>query len=76
MNPQFDALIERFHVTVPMQERIQVLGDLIYHIADQLPQLPLFYDAEPVLINHRIVGAGGKTPRSTQAWNAHEWSTR
>ena len=73
MNAEFDALIERFHVTVPMRERIEILGRLIYHIADQLPQLPLFYDAEPVFINDRIGKAAGKTLRSSQAWNVHEW---
>jgi ABC-type oligopeptide transport system substrate-binding subunit len=73
MNPEFDALIERFHVTVPMRERTEILGQLIYHIADQLPQLPLFYDAEPVFINNRVAKAAGKTLRSSQAWNVHEW---
>lgn len=76
MNAEFDALIERFHVTVPVKERTEVLGQIISHIADQLPMLGLFYDGEPVFINNRLEKATGKTLRSTQAWNAHQWDVK
>lgn len=59
-----------------MAERIQVLGQIVYHIADQLPVMGLFYDPEPVFISHRVERAGGKTLRSTQAWNVHEWTVK
>jgi hypothetical protein len=36
MNPEFDALIEKYHATVPRQERIQALGEIVPHISDQL----------------------------------------
>src|SRR5207249_2474179 len=36
MNPEFDALLETYFKTVPMPERIQVLGQIIRHMAEQV----------------------------------------
>jgi len=76
MNPEFDGLIDRFLSTIPTEQRMQVLGQLIYHMADQLPHMGLFYDGQPTLINNRLQNATGKTPISSQAWNVHEWTIR
>jgi peptide/nickel transport system substrate-binding protein len=76
MNPELDALIDRFFVTIPTGERMETLGRIIHHISDQLPILPLYYGAEPAAISHRLRNVGPKPAGSagqTQAWNAHEW---
>lgn len=56
-----------------MRERIQTLGEILVHIADQLPQMGLLYDAEPTIIGNRVLNVGARWPSSTQAWNAQEW---
>src|SRR4030095_11066033 len=34
INPEFDALLDKYYVTIPRPERVQVLGQIIRHIAD------------------------------------------
>jgi peptide/nickel transport system substrate-binding protein len=76
MNPAFDALLDRYFGTIPMGERTQILGEIILHVADQLTQMGLVYDAEPTMIGNRIANVGARWPSSTQAWNAHLWDAR
>jgi hypothetical protein len=55
----------------------QIIGEIIHHISDQLPLLPLFYDAEPALIGRRLVNvSAAHGVNSTQTWNAHEWDVK
>ncbi len=54
MNPEFDAMIDRFYQTIPEGERHQVLGQIVNHISDRLVIMPQFYDAEPVMISNRL----------------------
>jgi ABC-type transport system substrate-binding protein len=75
-NPEWDALIDRYFVTVPIRERTQVAGQIMRHVSDQLNMMHIFYDSEPALIASRIVNAHGRSGESTQAWNIWEWDTR
>jgi peptide/nickel transport system substrate-binding protein len=74
MNPEFDALIDQYFATIPKQARIEVLGKIIYHIADQLVEMGLFNSATPIMIGNRLEGVAAPTDvRASQAWNAHAW---
>jgi hypothetical protein len=53
-----------------------VLGQILYHVADQLPQLSLFYDAEPTVYSSRLQNITARWPTTTQSWNAYAWDTR
>jgi peptide/nickel transport system substrate-binding protein len=70
MDSGFDAMIERFFVTVPRQARMEILGDLLRQLTDQVLTLGLFFDGTPALIGRRIDGV---TPRQ-EGWNAHTWT--
>lgn len=72
-NPEFDALIDRYFVTVPIAERTRVVGQIMRHISDQLNMMHLFYDGEPALIGHRLVNVRARGTESTQTWNVHQW---
>jgi peptide/nickel transport system substrate-binding protein len=73
-NPEWDALIERYDVTIPEPERIQVVGQIIRHISEQLPMMGITYSTEPVMVSNRIRNVDPKKYyKSTHAWNAHEW---
>jgi peptide/nickel transport system substrate-binding protein len=78
MNPALDALIDRFWVTIPWNERIQVTSQILHHMTDQLPVMPLFYDMDIALVAKRIQNIepflGGEA--TSQAWNAYEWDVR
>jgi peptide/nickel transport system substrate-binding protein len=75
-NGEFDALIDKYFVTVAIPERTQVVGQIMRHISEQLNMMHIFYDSEPALISNRIVEAHGRGSESTQTWNVHLWDVR
>lgn len=68
-NPELDSLIDRFNVTIPVPERNRVVSQILHHIADQLPLVPVVYGMDIFLITNRLRNVG---PES-MPWNAHEW---
>lgn len=73
MNPAFDALIDKYFVTIPRDERLEVARQLVHHVSDQLPLMGLYYDSEPRFISNRLTGVPFK---GRQAWNAHKWDLK
>jgi peptide/nickel transport system substrate-binding protein len=67
-SPELDALIDRFFVTIPRRENLQVLGQIINHETDQLVLMRVFFDPEATMIGNRLRTVPAGTP-----WNAHEW---
>lgn len=75
-NPEFDALIDRYFVTVARHERVQVLRQIVTHIADQVTALGMIYATDQNMIANRMVNVGGRAQNATETWNAHEWDVR
>jgi peptide/nickel transport system substrate-binding protein len=75
-NPELDALIDRYYVTIPWQERMQVLGQIVHHFSDRLVVMGLFFNTSRTLVGNRLVNVAVRGPFSTEAWNAHEWDVR
>jgi ABC-type transport system substrate-binding protein len=75
MSPDLDRLIDQLSVTMQPTERLTIAGQIVHHITDQLPVLPLFFDATPILIHNRLRGmsllSGDEDAR--QGWNSYEW---
>lgn len=80
VSPEYDALYERYLVTGPLPERLQVLGDVARHIADQLLVLGLFYDTEPLAVKHRMQNVsapkGGRVVGVASVFSAHRWDVK
>lgn len=72
-NPEYDALIDTYFVTIPRQERIQVLRKIVQHFGEQLILLPLTYTTNHVAVGHRIKNVTGRGPNWTEGWNAEQW---
>ena len=72
MNPEFDALIDTYLTTIPAAPRMQVLGQIVHHISDQLNVMGLFYDLRTTLVSNRLEHVSAQHP----TWNAHEWNVR
>ncbi len=72
-SPELDGLVDRFQMTIPMGERMQVGSQIVRHFGEQLPVLPLFYDALPIFISNRVQHV---YPHGNLAWNVHEWELR
>jgi peptide/nickel transport system substrate-binding protein len=76
MNPEFDALIERYLATIPQAERLRIGGDILNHMTDQVVVMTLFWDVEPALISNRLVNVTARHKESSSTWNAHVWELR
>jgi peptide/nickel transport system substrate-binding protein len=72
-DPEFNALLDRYFVTIPRDERMQVVGHIIYHISDRLTIMGLFYNSDPGAISNRLSVTG---EHRRIAWDAHEWALR
>lgn len=75
-NAAFDALLDQYFVTIPQQERVRLLGEIVGHITEQLTLMGLFYGAEPTAVSTRVENVWPRIQASTQARNAHEWDVR
>jgi peptide/nickel transport system substrate-binding protein len=73
---EMDALLDKYYVSIPMNERVAVVGQIVNIISDQLVVMPLFYGAEPVVIGNRLTNVGARTSSASQAWNAYEWDVK
>lgn len=74
INPDFDAQIERYMTSIPLGERVPILGQIIHQMTDQLTVMGLWYNTEPVMIGSRVRNVTARDVGSaTEAWNAHEW---
>jgi peptide/nickel transport system substrate-binding protein len=72
MNPEFDALIDRYMATIPWGPRMQVLGQVLHHMTDQLINMGLFYDVETTLVSNQLVNVPAQNPTA----NIHEWDVK
>jgi peptide/nickel transport system substrate-binding protein len=75
-DPEFDRLIDQFITTIPRQERMQILGQIIHHMTEQVVPLGVFYNAQPAVVGNRVLNVVGTSPQGTWAWNAHEWDLK
>ena len=76
MSPEFDALIDTYFQTVPVPQRIQAIGRIIDHMADQMTVLGLYYLPEPGAFSERMLNVSKEWPASHIVWNSHEWDVR
>jgi peptide/nickel transport system substrate-binding protein len=77
MNAEMDSLIDRFFMTVPWDQRMQVMRQIVHHISDQVVIIQLFYTANPTMILHRLENVSDSLPTAAVvSWNAHEWDLR
>lgn len=72
-NREWDALLERYAVTIPYPERMKALSDVMYHLEDQLPAMSLFYDTQLVLFSNRMANVDA---RSMLGFNAETWELK
>jgi peptide/nickel transport system substrate-binding protein len=70
MNPDFDAMIDRYFSTIPPGERMQILRQLVRHMSENATVLGMFYDADISFMNSRLRNLG---VRQSNLWNVHLW---
>jgi ABC-type transport system substrate-binding protein len=73
---ELDGLLQRFRTTIPRSERMDVLGQIMHHMTDQLVILPMYHEPEPALISNHLVGAAGRRADDVQTWNVQDWDLK
>jgi peptide/nickel transport system substrate-binding protein len=79
MSPQLDGLLDRYFATIPERDRLDVLGEIIAHVADRLNVMGLFYNGTPEMIGRRLTNVTTGRPPIPSAqitWNVHEWDLK
>lgn len=71
VSSELDAQIDRFMVTIPRTERMQVLAQIVRHMTGRLVVMGLYHSADVAAISNRLTQVPGGDP-----WNAHEWGVR
>ena len=77
-NSDYDALAARYYAAIARPDRVQAENDIMHWLSDQLIDLPLIYDTEPIAVKNRVSGLGprygGVTVRGAgNVWNAQDW---
>lgn len=76
-NAELDGLINRFLVTIPMEDRMDAGRQVVRHLSEQAVVMPVFYDVLGVMTGKRLVNVPAKPAQNyTTTWNAHEWDVR
>jgi peptide/nickel transport system substrate-binding protein len=76
MNPEMDALLDRYFTTVPMEPRMLALGAVVRHLSEAAIPLPLFYDAQGVMVANRIQNVTTVAGEGAIVWNVVEWDVK
>jgi ABC-type transport system substrate-binding protein len=73
-NPEMDALIDKYFVTIPKQERMRVLAQMIRHQTENVVTIGTFFVPEPAAVSNRIANFLPPGQRNgSLSWNAHTW---
>jgi peptide/nickel transport system substrate-binding protein len=74
-NPELDALVDRFFVTIPEPGRIELLKQIAHLVTDQAVFINLYHPVFPALVSNRVQDF---TPRTVyaQTWDAQLWDIR
>jgi len=72
MNSDLDGLIDRYFVTIPRPERIQVAAQMVQHLSEQVVPMVMFYDVTATPIGRRLRNVATE---GNQPWNAYLWDT-
>ena len=73
MNPELDSLVDGYFKTIPVQDRVAVLGRIVRHVAEQLPVVGIYYNPTPDGYGNRLVNVTSTWAQgSNPGWNAHE----
>ena len=70
MDPRIDELTDRYNSTIPWGPRMEVAGDLLHFMTDQVVTVGLTYTSDGNMVSSRLQN------NSFRVWNAHQWEVR
>ena len=72
MDPQYDALYDRYTQTIPLDERKQVVEQAMRFLAEEQIKMGVFYDVAVTMIGNRLHNVLAKRV----AWASQTWELR
>jgi peptide/nickel transport system substrate-binding protein len=77
-NAEFDRVYDQLGLTLDPNERVQLIGQAVRIISDDVAEISLYYDLGAVAHVSALTGPGGISPDTTGlvAWNVHEWQLK
>ncbi len=75
-NPEIDSAIERYVTTIPFNDRMQALAQIVNVQTTNLSVMGLILSTEPTMVANRLKNITPRSERATEAWNAHEWDVK
>jgi ABC-type transport system substrate-binding protein len=76
MNPEFDALIDRYLSTIPQKQRLAWMRQIVHHQTDQVTVMGLFYQIRSTAVVPRIINVTPGYDRGSAGWNATQWDVK
>jgi peptide/nickel transport system substrate-binding protein len=76
MNAELDALIDRHLVTIPVAERVAVTRGVVHHMVENLSNMGLFFDVEPVMVSNRLTNVIIGPQQGIAYHTAHTWDVK
>jgi len=73
MNPEFDAMIDRYNATIPWEPRMQALRQVITHMTTVLNVMGLFYDTKTIMVSNRM---SPNVLAENTSWNGKDWTMK
>ena len=70
MNPELDTLIDRYLVTIPHPDRMQLVGQIVHLMSDQVVPFVLVYDITATAIGPRLRNV---SDQGNEMWNVAAW---
>jgi ABC-type transport system substrate-binding protein len=73
-NQQAQAAIDRLQITIPENERIQAIRELVQVEMTDIAMMPLYWDLDPILALAGVRGLPNPTaPKRVHTWNVATW---
>jgi peptide/nickel transport system substrate-binding protein len=71
LNPDYDSLMDRYTVTVPIAQRMDLMAQLVRMQTEHQLVMGLYYSADAIPIANRLLEV-----RPAATWNAHDWDVK
>ncbi|MEA2641488.1 MAG: peptide/nickel transport system substrate-binding protein [Chloroflexota bacterium] len=75
-NPQADRLLDQIEASFDQTQKNQLLAQIAKVYTDEMPALPLYYQAEPVAVHKSLLNARPRpnsSGQNTTTWDCYQW---
>jgi peptide/nickel transport system substrate-binding protein len=77
VSAELDDLIQRYYATVPLSQRIQLLGSVLHHMSENVTLLGVHHATQVDLVANRLSNVLPVNSEDTRlTWNIHEWELK